>query len=70
MQCIGEARPLLNSTASSQMQAIPCYKDPGAGVRSCCPVGILKTEIYFCSFFCFLFFFLFHAAEQEIALCV
>ena len=28
-----------------------------AGVRSCCRVGLLKTEIYFWGFFCCLFFF-------------
>ena len=56
--CIGEVWPLLNSTVSSHMQAIPCYNDPIAGVRSCCRVGLLKTEIYFWGFFCCLFFFL------------
>ena len=54
--CIGEVWPLLNSTVSSHMQGIPCYNDPIAGVRSCCRVGLLKTEIYFWGFFCCLFF--------------
>ena len=50
------------------MQEVTGYKDPVAGVRSCCPVGLWKTDTYFLGVL--LLFYLatcFHVVKQEIA---